>query len=326
MSTSEQPISVGNHGVGAIAVDSSQVTGEGGPIRPHLVVPIKLRLNTRSKEENQLAIPQLTAALGTTDHGQPQHQVCEPITMHLTKNMAVVSLIYDHPGFTHYLRFPLTWSEVAALESHRHLQQGRHDLHLYLSIDPMVVGLQSSGEQPNDAPWGHKLGLSSFMSVFWTVQMQSIPVSISQQTWVESVLPGLGYDRIRMIEVKLPPPLPEHGSVATEFDRALRAWDQCRYDECVMACRGLVKIWTVTYQSTTALPLGEVIGSRKGWLPDDPRRRFLTDTWNALIVIVNSSHHPERAPSLPLTFEAAEARLIFMMIACLSEYLDAAIL
>jgi hypothetical protein len=326
MSTYEQPISVGNHGVGSISVDSSQVTGEGGPVRPHLVVPIKLKLNTRSKEENQLAIPQLTAALGTTDHGHPQQEVCEPVTLNLTKNMPVLSLFYDHPGFTHHLRFALTCSEVAALEAHRHLHPGQHELHLYLSVDPMVVGLRSSGEQPNDAPWGHKLGLSSFMSVFWTVQVQSLQLTISQQTWVEKVLPGLGYDQLRMVEVKLPPPLPEHGSAATEFDKAQRAWDQRRYDECVAACRGLVKIWTVTFHATAANPLGEVIGNKKRWLPDDPRRRFLTDTWNAVIVIVNASHHPENTPGVPVNFEAPESRLIFMMVASLSEYLNAAIL
>jgi hypothetical protein len=244
--------------------------------------------------------------------------------MSLTTNMAVVSLIYDHPGTTLQLRFALTWPELAALEGQRQFQAA-HDLSLYLSIDPTVVGLQSSGELPESSPWGHNLGLSSFMSVFWTVQVQSLSLTISQQTWVEKVLPGLGYDRLRMLEVKLPPSLPEHGSAAAEFDKALRAWDQRRYDECVVACRGLVKIWTVVYQATAANPLGEVIGNQKSWLDDDPRRRFVSDTWNALIVIVNASHHPESSPTQPMMFNAAEARLIFMLVVSLSEYLSAAI-
>ena len=267
----------------------------------------------------------MTAAVATVEHGDPQQQVCEPITVLLTKNMAAVSLIFDHPGTTQNLRFPLTWPEVAALEAHRHFRPEQHDLQLYLRVEPLVVGLQSSGELPDNSPWGHMLGLTSFMSVFWTVQVQSLPLMISQQTWVEKVLPGLGYDRLRIIEVNLPPPLPEHGSAATEFDKALRAWDQRRYDECVVACRGLVKIWTVTYRATASSPLGEVIGNQRGWLPEDPRRRFLSDTWNALIVIVNASHHPESSATEPLRFDAAEARLIFMLVASLSEYLDASI-
>lgn len=170
MAASQQGITVGSGGsVGSIMVDPARVTGEGGPVRPYLVVPITIKMYKRSREENQLAIPQLSCAISTTQHGHPQNDVCAPVTLSLHKNMAVVSLIYDHEGFSQILRFPFTWSEIAALESHRHAQPGQ-DLHLHLTVDPMVVGLQSSGELPDNSPWGHQLGLSSFMSVFWNVQ------------------------------------------------------------------------------------------------------------------------------------------------------------
>lgn len=161
------------------------------------------------------------------------------------------------------------------------------------------------------------------MSYFWTVKVQPLRLLISQQTWVERVLPGLGYDRLRLVEVRLPPELPEHGSAAVEFDRAKQAWDQRRYTDCVVACRGLVKIWTATLGAAKANPLGRIVGDQRRWKQDDPRRALLTDTWNSLIGVVNTAHHPESNPVDPLEFGAADARLVFLMVSVLSEYLGA---
>jgi hypothetical protein len=318
---SEQPINVGlNHSIGKVTVDSARVTGEGGAARPQLVVPLSFALRGRGEGAGQIAITSLTCQISTDQQASPHGAICVPVTQSLIKNMAVASQAYEWAP-TVIVRFPLTPAEIASLEAERHLHPGELGVNLYLGIDASVVGLHTVGPgQTEQGPWDSQMGISSYFGHFWTVEISPLALQISQQDWVQKILPGLGYDRLRLVEIHLPPPLPSHGSAVAEYDKARRALDERRYEDCVGSCRGLVNIWNGLRAASKATPMGDVLAKERQWSPDDPRRTFVNDIWKAVIDIVNTAHHPE-GQSKPQEFSASDAQLVFSLVTSLSEYL-----
>jgi len=135
------------------------------------------------------------------------------------------------------------------------------------------------------------------------------------------VLPGLGYDRVRSVEIVLPPPLPGNGPAAAEFDRARQALDKRRYADCAASCRGILKLWEQQYGASKTERLAHVVARARGWT-DTERPRFLDRLWQATTDMANAHHHPEGS-SQPLALDPADARLLFMLVTALSEYLGA---
>jgi hypothetical protein len=156
---------------------------------------------------------------------------------------------------------------------------------------------------------------------FWTSTIQVLWVRLERTTWTERVLPGLGYDRVRLVEVTLPPDLPEHGSAAQEFDRAKRSLGELRFAECVAACRGVISIWEKALGASPKMHLAEVVAARLGWSAEDARLRFLDDLWKATNDLSNVPHHPEGQVVAPQEISPSDARLMFLLVASLSEYL-----
>jgi hypothetical protein len=70
-----QSITVGNRIVGAVSIDGGTVRGDGGPIRPQLVIPVKLQLNP-APENAQLAVCYVSALLSTDQNASPHAAVC----------------------------------------------------------------------------------------------------------------------------------------------------------------------------------------------------------------------------------------------------------
>jgi hypothetical protein len=135
----------------------------------------------------------------------------------------------DH---TVQLRFLLSPAEVEDLERMRHA--GGDVFALYCGLDLVVAGLKTfnevrPGQAPEPTPWDLNFGLFSQVMPFWTTRVQPVGVQMEQSTWVRSVLPGLGYDRVRLLELTFPPPLPDNGRAARQFDRARQALDGRRY-------------------------------------------------------------------------------------------------
>ena len=126
---------------------------------------------------------------------------------------------------------------------------------------------------------------------------------------------------MRLVEVNLPPNLPNHGSASTEFDKAKTALDQRRYSDCVAACRGLIGIWEHTLGATKKQHVAEIVASRQGWKENDARRKFVDDLWKAANDISNFPHHPESQTVAPQEVEPRDARLLFLLVTGLSEYL-----
>lgn len=222
------------------------------------------------------------------------------------------------------LRFFLTPPQVEVLERRRHASRG-DVFNLYLRLEPTVIGLQNfNRQQPGTAPkpriWDTKYGEYAEIAWFWAAnQPPVLRVDVETSTWVRSVLPGLGCDRLRLVEVTLPPPLPDRPNAAAEFDKAKAALDARGYEDCVAACRGLLAMWKGLLGATDADRVADVMAERLGWTAEDGRRQFIDALWEATTDFVNAPHHPERAEQATW-IEYRDARLTMLVTAVLSEY------
>ena len=313
--------------IGRISVDGTKVRGEGGPINPQLVVPLGIRLDDQPHEA-MLAIGRLRALLGTDQDVRPATAICPPAFEELVGAPRGFR-VHSKPSSQHdeqiELRFFLTPAQVEEVERRRHAN--RADVfYLWLAIEPTVIGLRNFNVprlvQPTAAGvWGAKYGMYAELAVFWAMnQPSALRVDVEVSTWVRNVLPGLGYDRRRLVEVTLPPPLPGQPSAAAEFDKAKAALDTRRYEDCVAACRGLLTMWRQGVGATDGKRIAEVVAEPLGWADGDARRQFLDGIWKAATDFVNAPHHPEGSGQ-DAWLDHRDARLALMMTALLSEYL-----
>lgn len=310
--------------VGTVSVDGGAVRGEGGPLRPQLVVPVTLALNPQP-DDSMLAVVWLHARLGFDQHASPHQLACQPISHPLVDGFHAHSLPHGSTDHTAYLRFFLSPWEVADLEQRRHAA-GADVFQLYLGLDPIVAGMKTfnsfgPGQTPEQTAWDIQYGMFSQVLPFWTVRIEPVWVQIEPSTWIRDILPGLGYDRLRLLELTFPPPLPDHTSAATQFDKARRAFDERRYGDCIQECRGLLNMWEKQYRATSKRRIAEVVADERQWPANDIRRQLLDTLWKEVGDVANAPHHPEGDVNAEL-FTGRDARLLLVVTAALSEYVQ----
>ncbi len=324
MPVHSQTITIGNRSVGEIEIDGSAVRGEGGPIRPQLVVPLKLQLNP-TPVDAQLAVCQVSARLSADQNASPHAAVCQPVSLSLMDGFHARSIPHGPNDHTVQLRFFLSPAEVEDLERKRHAAGGEV-FTLYCGIDLIVAGLKtfnslSPGKAPEPTPWEINFGMFSQVMPFWTTRVHPVWMQIEQSTWVRTVLPGLGYDRVRLLELTFPPPLPDNGRAARQFDKARQALDGRRYGDCIQECRGLLNMWEQQFKSTKARRVADIVAGDRRWPDGDIRRQFLDVLWKEVGDIANAPHHPEGDIDAEL-FDERDARLVLILTAALSEYAE----
>lgn len=312
--------------IGQISVDGTEVRGEGGPINPQLVVPLKVRLDNQP-DNAPLALGRLRATLGTDQNFSAATALCPPTCVDLVRGFPIRSgstLSASRGGEQIELPFFLTLAQVEELERRRHASR-EDTFYFYLRLEPTIIGLKNfnvptPGQLTQSTTWDAKYGMYAEPVVFWAAnQPPALGVSVETSTWVRSVLPGLGYNRARLVEVLLPPPLPDQPHAAKEFDKAKVALDTQRYEDSVAACRGLLAMWKDLFGADRD-PIANVIAKRQGWSEDDGRRQFLDALWKATTDFVNGPHHPEGSGQ-GFWLDYGDARLAFMVTTLLSEYL-----
>lgn len=316
----EQTLIVGHRGVGGLSVDAGALRGEGGPQNPRLVVPVTIRLEPRPTGAG-IAVTQLQGSLSSSQDHNPANLIGRPVHEHLVNSFPVRSYPKSSESHTVLLNFFIEAQEITALERLRHsATSGLFELYLHLT--PVVAGLQTSDELRVADSESYPLDLGAYSQVlpFWRATVLPIRISIETSAWTRDVLPGLGYDRVRHIEVTFPPSLPEHEAATASFDFARQALDEKRYSECVASCRGILNLWVNQYSATNTVKIAQRVAKARGWGDDDKRVDFLDRIWKATTDMVNTPHHPEGSTE-PLTVDASDARLLFMLVAALSEYL-----
>jgi len=321
----KQSITVGSGRiVGDVSVDGGAVRGEGGPLRPCFLVPLTIMMQNRPKE-SMLAVTQITGRLCSDQNAFSQSIICAPQTESLTNGFRAHSLPQGTSFHTVYLRFSLTSAEVEHLEALR--QSSKADVFcVYLGLDATVAGLRTHNEMVPDveqepSPWDMNLGLYSEVLPFWDSRIDVTLIQVEQSRWVTDVLPGLGYNRIRLLEMTFPPPLPGHTSAAAQFDKAKRALDERRYGDCILGCRGLLNMWERQLGATAKKRIAEVVAADRAWPEGDIRRDLLDTLWKEVGDVANAPHHPEGDVNAEI-FEGRDARLVLMLTAALSEYLE----
>ncbi len=313
--------------IGKISVEGTKVRGEGGPVNPQLVFLLDIQLDNQP-DEAMLAIGRVQALFGTDQNVQPATAICPQVSEDLVGTNPAFRVTTRPTGqvtSSVELRFSLTPFQVEELERRRHASRG-DIFNLYLQLEPTIIGLKNfnrrqPGSRPEPRIWDPKYGEYAELVVFWAAnQPPVLRVDIETSTWVRSVLPGLGHDRVRLVEVALPPALPDQPNAAAEFDKANAALNTRRYDDAVVACRGVLSMWAGQLRATKSRPVAMVVAERLGWSEDDGRRRLLDTLWKATTDFVNAPHHPE-STTAPVALDARDARLSVLLTALLSEYL-----
>ena len=314
---------LGNRGIGNASIDGGAIRGEGGPLHPQLVVPIKFVLNNRPAD-SMIAVYGVKATLSSDQNAFSQNIICRPAVENLIDNFPVHSLPQGHMNQPIDLRFWLTSAEVEHIESLRHAAP-TPNFTLHVPVQASIAWVKTynqMGQQPfENSDWDINYGMFSEILPFWTCQITTIRVEIDQSHWVTSVLPGLGYDRLRLLELTFPPPLPDHVSAASQFDKAKRALDERRYGDCISECRGLLNMWEKQYGATNRNLVADVVKGDRGWPDGDIRRALLDVLWKEVGVVANAPHHPEGNVN-PQTFDGRDARLILLLATALSEYVE----
>jgi hypothetical protein len=314
--------------VGRLRVDAGMVRAEAGPLEPRLVVPLTIEMNNRPSEE-MLALIYLIGSLHIGDQHNPVTQIGLPSRVELVPGMHAHSVPEGRSAHNVELRFQLSPQSVHRLEAARH-ESSDQLFTLNLRCTGAVAWVHKTwGEmQPRPAgppagedPFKLQFGMHSDLSFFWTVDIDSRRIQIEPSAWVTNVLPGLGVDTMRLVEVSFPPKLPGSGNAAKAFDDALQAFNARRYEECISKCRGIVSAWNKKFGATKTQPLANILGAQQGWSATDPRIKWLDSIWRATVDMGNEPHHPESGSVH--TFDRHDARLHLMIVAALSDYLHA---
>ena len=321
----KQRLTLGSQrGIGSVSIDEGALRGEGGAARPRLVVPLDVSLDA-TQEGAQLAVVALDAMISVQEPPQAHNAIGRIIAPNLINSFPLLSQTYEHTTRIE-LRFELNQAEIELLERRRHEERGDKFL-LHLRLVPTVVALEhfnSTNPRTAAVERSHErfeiqFGLMSRPTIFWTAAIDDARLQIEHAAWIRDVLPGLGYDRARIVELTFPPAFPDHQSAITQFDAARTALAQRRYDDCVAGCRGLLNVWETHLGATRSRTVAAVVAERWGWDEADPRRRFLDGLWKTLGDVTNAPHHPEsRRPGY---LDLSEARLALYLTSLLSEYL-----
>jgi hypothetical protein len=318
----KQNVIAGMRIIGTAGVDGGAVSAEGGPLHPQLIIPLTVTLDARPADST-LALVWLRAHLMTTRDPTPTSLVCQPVSETLLDALPARSPVGRPSDALIALRFFLSAAELEALEEHRHASAG-DPITLYLRLEAVAAAVRIHNQKTLDgaqeqSAWGD-LGELSEVLPFWQTQIPPLTISVEQSRWVGHVLPALGYDRLRLVEVGFPPALPDHPGAALEWDKARRAFDERRYGDCISECRDLLSMWQRQLKASGDRRVARIVAETRGWLPDDGRERFLDSLWKAAVDLANVPHHPE-GQSTDELFEASDARLVLLLTAALSEYL-----
>jgi hypothetical protein len=287
-------------------------------------------MNNRPTDE-MLALIYLIGSLHIGDQFNPATQVGLPSRVELVPGMHAHSVPEGRSAHNVELRFQLNPQSAHRLETARH-ESADPVFTLNLRCTGAVAWVHrtwgemqprcSPAESPaQEDPFKLQFGMHSDLSFFWTVEIDSLRIQIEPSAWVTNVLPGLGVDTMRLVEVSFPPKLPGSGNAAKAFDEALQAFNARRYEECISKCRGIVSAWNKKFGATKNQPLANIVGTQQGWPATDPRIKWLDSIWRATVDMGNEPHHPESGSVH--TFDRHDARLHLMLVAALSDYLHA---
>ena len=315
---SEAAITIGNGiPVGNVTVDPSKIKGVGSWYNPYLHIPIKIEMYGR-KEGEHIALIRLSASLHLKETIDISNQFGDRVSYDLLYNMPNRSTVATKPAESQaQLLFSLTHEQIKQLDDIRRTPGND----LFLHLEPIVVALRQTeqavltlGEQRAN------VSLLSDFAYYWLSRIEALRIQTAEMKWVDSIFPGIGYDRYRLVEVSLPTSDILVPKEAIEyFQRAKKYYDEGSNPECLRESR-LALEEIEKHLKVQGHKLGTAITKKLGW-HDQPelteQAKFLDNTWVGLYMLANAaSHTPSTKSLLP-----ADAHTGFLSIAVMLEYL-----
>jgi hypothetical protein len=307
--------------IGEISLDPTKITGEGGLTNARLVFPLQIRLNPSSSKGAMIALTELTYSLHSGGPTSEQNQLGPNARINLMVGFTYRSMTYGTNGFT-YVRLPVSAALITQLENQR-LSHSEHAVSVQLHLQPTLAWMEQTGSVTPDEYGEHpfkeeQTGPFSRLSYFWYPQAGDLAAQISASDWIQNVLPGLGYNQARFVEIMLPTAVglfPE--AMLGYYDTARRHLDLGNYREAIASCRDIRTTVEGHLGATRINPVGTVTADRLGLPADAPQRAFLNATWEALVIATNTAHHLPGGPRLT----GADARMCLYLTAILLDYL-----
>jgi hypothetical protein len=274
---------------------------------------------------HQIALIRLTATLHLADPNSPASRIGTNASLNLMENMPCRSVPGGSSSHTPVLYFDLTHEQIQALERARHDgPTGRFSL--YLRFQGTLAWLRHTGNSQGISPgevstigedgWSPSAGMFSEMRLFWNTTIPDLRIEVEPSVWVDNVLPGLGYDTVRLVEIHLDG-MPEKGIFLAQFDKARHKYEMRDYEGCIQDCRGIQNAWEKALGASRNKVIAKVLSDRLGWPETDWHFRMLDSIWKGYADMVNAPHHPEGTPAAPTQ---ADASFCLLLTAILAEY------
>ena len=318
-------IQIASYGVGTLSLDGPGAKGEGGPEDPRLVIPTIITMVAQPRDK-QLAVSEFSCSLHLGSDAHDHNQIGPTISRSFLPELHARSIEKNPNEHRFELRFGLTAALVEQLDAAR---QAAPSGDLRLQVRPkMTVSLiyQVSGEATQrpalrpipDFPFGLEYGIASTLAHFWNSSIGPFALEIPRSTWVERVLPGLGVNHVRLVEIGLPR---ASGPLPVE---TLRLFDAARSDlatgrgrECVQKLRDVRYAIEQHVGASKSDTVAMKIAAHRGLKSDSPQAKYLDGLWKTLADLTSDPHHDPR----PLA--AVDARSALLFTAVLLDYVRA---
>jgi hypothetical protein len=209
-----------------ISLEVDRISGVGGPEYPQLHIPIEFTLIPSEKKGKIKAYSLLWLRSSL-------HIENVKIGEGFPEPIAEYSWPYLSPRQIS-IEIPLDHYRIEKIEERR---QG--DIHFRLSGSALIAEHPSIAKAGPNEQQEYKRDVENF-----TTGNFNITFSIPQSHWIDKILPGLGYGKVKLIEVPIPEKIvPDTFQKAlTELQESQRYFVEGDYDKVVAHCRSAVQL------------------------------------------------------------------------------------
>lgn len=290
-----------------IELEENAITGEGGPDYPRLVIPIKFTLVPDSDNGKTYTLLWLKVNL-ILNYKKIAESNAEPLAEYSWKTASSRVL---------RIEIPIDFYRLSRIEEKR-----IGDIEFRLDGSALIA---EHKEMENEASDGNR-SLEEKIDKFSKGSFQ-IEFKILQSHWITNVLPGLGYGKIKIIEVPIPEKIiPEiFQSALVELENAQRYFIEGDYDKVVGHCRTAIEF------IPNSLPLDLAGLSRPSFnvkikkfldqhlsnVLSKTKRRALESIIKEVWALTSRAHHATPSKS----FNRAEAEAVMLITAALLAYI-----
>jgi hypothetical protein len=275
--------------VGRLRVDPLTIGGEGGGLVPLLVVPLQAHLF--QDENGPLVLVRLEATLWTAGVDRGGVELAPPATVYGIggdRGLVVARPQSFSPDLV-TLRFGLSPGAIRELHD-RARTTAPAAVTFDLRFQATLARLLDTDAADTGAAFNSPVAAG--LAPYWQTRVEDMQIELSRERWADTVSPGLGEDRLRLVVVGFPPAGgPLGGQVADLFDAARRAYDAGDYRECVQKCRDVRNHVEQSLRSTDDERVAAAVARHVGAAGDDPRVAFLDRAWTAVGDFTSGSHH-----------------------------------